>query len=416
MKTYIEFFEKEASENICGSLIAPPDTVILIGDRKKLMEEHAERYKEVLQKKNKKIEFICKTVNKHNIDDIISLLSDIVKEYDDCVFDLTGGEDLFLVAMGIVCERYKQNNIYMHRINIRNGKIIECGQTDKTIEIDKNASLSVEDYIRIYGGKVISYETKPNGTFYWEMNDDFKEDILSLWDICKRDVGLWNTQINVFEALESIANCNNELLTSTANIELLEDYLETKGKKYICINWLVNALDDYGLARIKKTKSIFCVAYKNEQVKRCLTKAGQVLEMIVYLLSLEVKDKSGEYVYYDALNGVLIDWDGDIHYQDNYVDTENEVDVILMKGLVPVFISCKNGAVEMDELYKLHTVASRFGGAYAKKVLVATSLGKSEFSYYFRQRAKDLNIRLVENIQELSHNQLEKLVATFGNN
>lgn len=109
MKAYIEFFEKEASENICSSLIAPPDTVILIGDRKKLMEEHAERYKEVLQKKNKKIEFICKTVNKHNIDDIISLLSDIVKEYDDCVFDLTGGEDLFLVAMGIVCERYKKH-------------------------------------------------------------------------------------------------------------------------------------------------------------------------------------------------------------------------------------------------------------------------------------------------------------------
>lgn len=51
---------------------------------------------------------------------IIDALSMFVEQYDDCVFDLTGGEDLYLVASGIVSERYRDKNIQMHRFNIRN--------------------------------------------------------------------------------------------------------------------------------------------------------------------------------------------------------------------------------------------------------------------------------------------------------
>lgn len=61
---------------------------------------------------------------------------------------------------------------------------------------------------------------------------------------------------------------------------------------------------------------------------------------------------------------------------DEEKDTENEIDVVLMKGLTLIFISCKNGQVDDDELYKLESVTNRFGGLYAKKVLIATYLGK----------------------------------------
>lgn len=78
--------------------------------------------------------------------------------------------------------------------------------------------------------------------------------------------------------------------------------------------------------------------------------------------------------------------------------------MILMKGLVPIFISCKNGAVGEDELYKLNTVAERFGGIYAKKVLVSTYLGKAsqDSREYFEQRAKDMQIQLIENVHKLT--------------
>ena len=80
-----------------------------------------------------------------------------------------------------------------------------------------------------------------------------------------------------------------------------------------------------------------------------------------------------------------------------------------MKGLVAFFISCKNGSVGDDELYKLNTVAERFGGKYAKKVLVSTeidALGRT--SEYIRARMKDMNIRSIDNVDEMPDDAFEK--------
>lgn len=110
-------------------------------------------------------------------------------------------------------------------------------------------------------------------------------------------------------------------------------------------------------------------------------------------------------VYHDVMNGVVIDWDGDIHecgVEDNF-DTRNEIDVLMMHHFVPIFVSCKNGYVDMEELYKLNTVATRFGGKYAKKVLIATSLNSTgKAGRYLKERAADMKIKILENVQEWS--------------
>lgn len=79
-----------------------------------------------------------------------------------------------------------------------------------------------------------------------------------------------------------------------------------------------------------------------------------------------------------------------------------------MKGLVPILISCKNGMTDTDELYKLQTVANRFGGGYAKKVLITTYLRKSERSLEsLKQRAKEMKIRLIENVHSMSFEEFK---------
>ena len=66
-------------------------------------------------------------------------------------------------------------------------------------------------------------------------------------------------------------------------------------------------------------------------------------------------------LYNDALNGVVIDWDGVCHDErkEHIYDTENEVDVIVMHDAVPVFISCKAGSVSTSALNEIKTLASR---------------------------------------------------------
>ena len=104
---------------------------------------------------------------------------------------------------------------------------------------------------------------------------------------------------------------------------------------------------------------------------------------------MELNDLGNEVVD-DILTGALIYWDND-NPEDR--DIVNEVDVIVMKGLVPVFVSCKNGTIEVDELYKLNTVATHFGGKYAKKVLVATNDAES-----IRSRADEMHIKVVDKL------------------
>ena len=80
-----------------------------------------------------------------------------------------------------------------------------------------------------------------------------------------------------------------------------------------------------------------------------------------------------------------------------------------------MFISCKNGSVGDDELYKLHTVAERFGGRYAKKVLVASEIPKSQKSLeYFMRRAEDMNITVINDVYMMSDEQIKNKLRALA--
>ena len=126
-------------------------------------------------------------------------------------------------------------------------------------------------------------------------------------------------------------------------------------------------------------------AFKNEQIKNLIWEGGSMLELHTYLE--EAKDS------YECRVGVHIDWDGIVHNQQG-VDVLNEIDVISLRGYVPTFISCKSGKMNSQKtlhaLYELDTVASRFGGKYAKKVLEsAQSIGR-----VYVERAKEMGIEI----------------------
>ena len=409
--TYIEFFDKTQIENICSSLISQPERVILIGDKLKLLQKHADRFASILEKRGQPVEFLCRAVNKNDISDVIDVLSSIVEEYDDCVFDLTGGEDVLLVASGIVFERYRDRNIQMHRINIRSNKIQDCDLDGVTVFEGDAPCVSVEENVRIYGGDIV-YGDRAGATPRWNMNDDFAHDIDVMWEICRQDVRRWNAYIGIFKLAEELGAPGTDELSTVAAFYLVKERMKGDG-------WgtfkdrIIDDLGLFGLAEVTRDYGLLTIKYKNPQVKKVLTKEGQILEMKIYLTALRAQDNEAEYTYNDVMNGVSIDWDGEIHTEPGAVDTKNEIDVMMMRGLVPVFVSCKNGLVDINELYKLNTVAERFGGRYAKKVLVATALDSGASDDYIRVRAKDMGIRIIDDAAELDEAGLLKTVKSF---
>ena len=47
----------------------------------------------------------------------------------------------------------------------------------------------------------------------------------------------------------------------------------------------------------------------------------------------------------------------------------------------------------------------------AKKVLVANALGDTVFAAHFRQRAKDMRINLIENVQNMKEKEIDKAIG-----
>lgn len=401
--TYIEFFDKAYIENICVSLIHTPDRIILVGSDSNALSKHITRYDELFRRRGLSVIFEKRGVNKNNLQSIVETLEAIINTYDDCHFDLTGGDELYLAAMGIVFERYKDKNINMHRYSIFANKLFDCDGNGETILFEKLPEMTVSENIRLYGGEIINAELTYSDTT--DINTDITNDINTLWRICCKDQRVWNNNVSNLERLVCEAKADSNGLSFSVTEKQYSDL--TKSDE---MTDFVKKLTEEGLIVIEKKPDTIRVKYKNRYVKSCLEKSGKILELKIFVLAKDLINEDGNKIYNDTMSGITIDWDGVISR--DVPNTENEIDIILMHGVIPVFISCKNGQADVNELYKLNTVAQTFGGQYSRKVLIAGS--SLVLSKAVKRRAADMGVGIISSVHNLSDEVLsEKLSALW---
>ncbi len=410
--TVIEFFDKASIENVLSALLCGPERVVFIGDSTKRMKRSLEAYRKVLEGRGLQVELLCHGVRKNDLNAIVEVLTAIVEQESDCVFNLDGGEELYLVAVGMVAQKFP-DKVRLHRFNVRSNSIVELG-SDGTDRLSGPIELSISENIRIYGGSVVGWDSHADGTVDWQFDEDFRRDLEAMWKICRRDPKDWNNMINTLDCVsERVAQPEGDGFRAEG--KSARAALKRTGDRYVVEPEILKALEKAGVIRnLNIWDDTVEFDFKNRQVRKCLTKAGQVLELVVHAAALDARDGDGNPMYNDVSSGVYIDWDAHLE-PDGQADVSNEIDVMMMKGAVPVFISCKNGFVDVDELYKLSHVAYRFGGQYARKVLVATRLDDQSSGKYIRARAEDMGIRVIEDLADMDPGQRSRLMAKLWN-
>lgn len=377
--TIVEFFDKDAIENIISSLICNPDKVVLVSDNTKAMTKAIARYDKILKNHGISVEFKTVSVNRNDLEGIVDALMDLLAEEGEITIDLTGGGDLYLVAAGIVYNSHPPC-VQLHRFNINNGKLYDCDADGNVIaSSSEGLALTIDENVAAYGGRVIyENENSPIVTHKWNFTDEFIEDIDIMWSICCKDSKEWNI---LGSHLVSVSDDESNLR------------LQITGDLFTVVPSSVAQLKRYGLVSdVKNEDGVISFECKSKHVKDCLAKSGQLLELKSTVTIFDLSEDGVNPIATDVMTGVAIGWDDDATDEK---DVKNEVDVVAMNGLIPVFISCKNGIVSVDELYKLNTVATRFGGKYAKKILIATDeLG------LIKIRAQEMGIEVVDNIGE----------------
>lgn len=405
----VEFFSQTPIENMVSTLANSPERVIFLGEYKK-MKRYDPVFRRFLESVgNTRTQLEYRNIRIRDLSGIVEALEQIVQEYPGCHFDITGGEPLAVAAMGILCERYRGQGVELHQYNVRTGRVYDCDLNGRAVS-GQLPDLTVEQNIILHGGSVVSWEQRENGTFAWDMDENFLDDICTMWEICRVNCGRWNRQITLLDDMQRFNTEQEDELRLSAPISVLQQYL-TERRVPMDLKAVYDKLEKAGLLLdVRREENTFSLRFKNAQIRRVLTKAGTILELITYAAARKIESKNGEPCYTDAMTGVFIDWDAVVHEEeDREVDTQNEIDVVLMKGLIPVFVSCKNGAVEEEELYKLNTVAERFGSKFARKVLVGTTLGRGGRSKrYLLERAEDMGIKVIEGVHEMPREEFAR--------
>lgn len=412
--TAIEFYDRAPIENIISSLTTKPDKIIFIGDGDAL-NASIDIYKRFVAKRNLPIFIDHRAIDKNDLNNIVKVLSKIVENEKDCVFDLTGGDDLVLVAMGIVYAKYPQKNIKMQRFNVAEDFVSDC-DFDGNVLYEGTPEITVAENIELHGGAIRYKRDGETVTRKWGLTDDFVSDINKMWSVCKNDPGRWNAQVNVL----AVANKHfSNGLSVQFDLTALKSELQKEEVKYISIKSFLELLNIKKIIRnLVINGSGYSFTYKNDQVKDVFNASGTLLELKILSVAKKIETKCKTPYFTSLMSGVFIDWDGEFHTRsDADKDTENEIDVVLMKGTIPVFISCKNGAIKEIESYKLDTVANRFGGKYVRKALFATYLGATANEKHLEKRMQDMGILFVKNIHRMSDDKIaQKIIDLVESN
>ncbi|MBQ8279599.1 MAG: DUF1887 family protein [Roseburia sp.] len=375
-----EFLDEEPIENIITCLHYKVDKVIFFGDKELIAEKKSSMERFLKKHCNvKMVEFLV--ISDRDLNAVVQeMRSAITREREqkhECYFDVTGGEGLTLLAFGILS---RELQVPMHMYDVEKDELLEFDKEYGNL-ISKNVPaqhirLNLDKAIEMQGG-VVSY--KHNKGYKGQHNESDLADVRKLWKINQRFEREWN-HFAMF-----LARYAQEMMVDLS-AEIVQADMKTRrsigsAKK---LNQILDACGEAGILRnVKHENGRYSFTYKNEFVKSCMCDSGSVLEQYTFLQEQDNPNNA------DCRVGVHIDWDGVLHVESG-MDVLNEIDVLSLYGNVPVFISCKGGSVDQNALYELDAVTSRFGGKYAKKVLVLSK----PLSHGHALRAKEMGIEV----------------------
>lgn len=430
--TIVELYDEKPINNVVGTLAFEPDKVIFVGGYSETV--FRERRLPILQKyfvqkniRTPEVEY--KPIRRDSLTSIIQVLEEIYCAHKDsdeeCLFhvEVTGGEDLILVALGALCKMHPEIELYQITgtlYTIRRFRIdSDCPP------LDIRCANTVKDNLVLHGASIVTADGEEYIPGGFVLDDAAKKELDFLWRVLTEGIGrvegksmpnLWNRVTTLMGAFEAA----DQVIGDLSRVKISKDYYSRVIKAhedYKIMQEYIYFFVRNGLMDEYEEDDCECLSFKNPFVRMLLTKAGLLLELKTYLICKKLLDPRGG----DCKTGVTIDWDGEEdlgaapHFlydpmnPGSKIDTTNEIDVMATCGLMPYFISCKNGSFTNEELYKLFSVGERFGKGYGKKILVTTDMQAALGSQanVIRQRAVDMGITIVEDVQKMSEKEFE---------
>lgn len=383
-----EFFGREPIENVITCMHFKVDRVVFFGYRD-VIEGKRQVTRNFLQKYCGVSEVDFTELPENDLRGILSAMRLKIGYLRslgaESYFDVTGGESLILVAFGMLSHEFETP---IHLYDVENDRLVELEEgapTSISEHVEKQkVTLDLNRFIELKGGKINPFLQK---TAKKSADEEFLNDVRKIWPVAHEYAALWNEFSTLLKKVFSDPNEPASLFADADARSVIASLEGTRIRTPKRLNAILDKLGDAGiLLDLLHADGRYRFRFKSSEIRECLMRGGDVLEFSVYQQELE---KAPD----DCSVGVHLDWDGILH-EAAQKDVRNEIDVLSLSGNVPTFISCKSGKMDKDKplqpLYELDTVAWRFGGKYARKVLVTCE----EIGDVYKERAAEMHIEL----------------------
>ncbi len=294
---------------------------------------------------------------------------------ENCVIDVIGGDETLLVAAGMCAVSFPSLRI----VSLRGSAPVLIRGEDPKGEIGRTeASLTVRDVISMAAGELVRC-----GHADWrDLDEDTMALIPVMFGIYLDNRSSWPSFVYYLQGLNSMRYRVREgAFSGPAEITVNP----VTGRRVRADLQIINALSSAGIvSECRLTQSVCRLTFSRPGLVRFLCDSGSWLELFVYSVL------RGSGLFGDIEIDPVISWDND---RDD-LDTVNEVDLIAMRGIVPVFISCKSGIPGNDAVNEILTITRRFGNRRARAVLV-TACDPERDAPALLRRAADSGVSVV---------------------
>ncbi|MBO5077716.1 MAG: hypothetical protein J5584_09000 [Clostridia bacterium] len=384
-KVLVELYDEDMSENLISLSLREYDRVVFMCFSESGPDSRRRSLMQSVIRRRRGIETDFWEVKERSVDAAHSTLCALLRWDAHYCIDLTGGDELFIAAAGMLIKERSATDanaageplsfsvhscsIPTRREDLHFGRFPDAG--------DKPAPFTFEDIITLNGGKMLEEGSAESGT----SPEALRKEIILLWHALRDMPTEWNRFCSISYVEGTLPDENGEIsrrFSKSDDAVISERVMQRLSKRGFVERYRIEGSElRYVLSAKAHTRELYLMA-------------GTVLEMYTALAAADTG------LFRECHTEVLLDYDGVVTGKP--ADPVNELDVTLMYGIIPVFISCKNTAVTKEFLYEIRTMTDHFGGKYAVAMIVSSK----ETPEPVRERAREMHVALVDNVQDLT--------------
>ena len=424
MKTLIELYDESPIENVLATeMFRPKETVLLCPpeiEPERALKASLEKY---FRYRGCPVKLTIVPVSLIDAAKVEKRLREVLESRKDCAIDISGGTDAALFAAGRVC-----GDTPVFTYSRKRNRFYEISNAPYAKSLPCSVKLDAKSCFLMAGGSLLPGR-EDNAILQQKLDR-----IGGLFDVFLEHRRIWGRQVAYIQKISSSepgiltaggprklkadrseVTVSEDLLQDLSEVGLIQDLkirnsvmkpeqkesnsikTETKDPKAVESKVRDPKAEESEAEDVKSEEVSFSFADETERF--WLRDIGAVLELQVYRAAIE----SG--LFNDVVLSAVVNWEGGSS-QRNAVT--NEIDVVAVSGINPLFISCKTGDIRTEALNELAILRDRFGGKNARAMIV-TSKSLSGHSPV-RKRATELNIEVVD-VEELKTEELTRRLA-----